>query len=295
MTRNVRTIPPPAQDRRSARAGARARVRTPVYWATTVIIAAESAMGGLWDVLRTDYVRTILEEDLNYPYYVAIIIGVCKLPAAVVLVAPGMPRLKEWVYAGVFFIYSGAVASHIAMDEFAAAAGPLGFAAITAASWATRPEPRRVLSSRPRYWSLLGALGSPEQTRARTIGYWTSTGIITFVLLSGGFADLLRREGTAAGVLDLGYPAYFLTILGIWKLLGTMALLAPRYPRLKEWAYAGAFFNFAGAFTSHAVSGSASSHLLWTGLFTVCTLMSWALRPEARMLTSETGTPARSG
>lgn len=289
MTEDISTSPSPVRDQAGAQAGAstRARARALAYWSTTMIIAAESALGGVWDVLRTDYVRTVLEGDLNYPYYVALIIGVCKIPAAVLLVTPGAPRLKEWVYAGVFFVYSGAVASHIATGDLAAAAGPLGFAAITAASWATRPESRRLLNSPPPPLfraSLRPPYASATGEKARTIGYRTTTAVIAFVLLTGGIADLLRREETSEGVLGLGFPAYFLTLLGAWKILGTVALLAPRRPRLKEWAYAGAFFNFAGAFTSHVISGSAATHLLWTGLFTLCTLMSWALRPESRVL-----------
>jgi hypothetical protein len=58
--------------------------------------------------------------------------------------------------------------------------------------------------------------------------------------------------------VHLGYPLYFVTILGFWKVLGAMALLAPRFPRLKEWAYAGTFFEMTGAAASHAMSGNAA-------------------------------------
>src|SRR5262249_20216038 len=75
--------------------------------------------------------------------------------------------------------------------------------------------------------------------RAKTIGYWTTTALLVLGVVSGGAAELARSPGTIEGIVRLGYPAYLATILGIWKVLGTVALLAPRFPLLKEWAYAG--------------------------------------------------------
>src|SRR4051794_27013175 len=92
-------------------------------------------------------------------------------------------------------------------------------------------------------------------SRAKVVGYWTATVILAFVLLSGGAAELARQRDTVAGMVLLGYPVYFVTILGAWKVLGGVALLAPRFPRLKEWAYAGIFFNMTGATASHAACG----------------------------------------
>jgi len=255
--------------------------RTVAFWMTTVIIAAESAVGGVWDILRTDYVRDVLEVQLGYPPYVAIILGICKIPGALVLLAPGLPRLKEWVYAGMMFIYTGAVASHLALGDVAGALGPTGFAAITMSSWALRPRSRHDFASGS--WILDHPVThAAVRGKAAVTGYWATTGVVVFVLLTGRAADLLRRPETAAGVVALGYPLYFVSILGFWKLLGAAALLAPRFPRLKEWAYAGTFYNFAGAFTSHLVSGSDTGHLIWTGLFSACTIASWVLRPQTR-------------
>ncbi|WP_233160058.1 DoxX family protein [Pseudonocardia sp. MH-G8] len=255
--------------------------RVVVFWFATGVIATESVVGGIWDILRTDYVRDVLEVQLGYPPYVAIILGICKIPGALVLLAPGFPRLKEWVYAGMIFIYTGAVISHLAVGDVAGAIGPVGFTVITMTSWALRPCSRRDLAAGTGF---LDRLSTPAVTsgKALLIWYWATTGVIVFVLLTGGLADLSRRPETAAGVLALGYPLYFVSILGSWKLLGVAVLLAPRFPRLKEWAYAGAFYNFAGAFTSHLVSGSDANHLIWTGLFSVCTIASWALRPHDR-------------
>jgi len=122
------------------------RSRTIAYWTTTAIIAWELAMGGVWDVLRVPYVRAVMEH-LGYPAYAIVIIGVWKLPGAVALLIPRFPRLKEWAYAGAFFNYTGAAASHLAVGDGAGKwAGPAIFAAIAMASWALRPPARRDLA-----------------------------------------------------------------------------------------------------------------------------------------------------
>jgi hypothetical protein len=118
----------------------------------------------------------------------------------------------------------------------------------------------------------------------KTISYWTATIIIAFVLLSGGAADLFRQKDTVGGMLHLGYPIYFVSILGVWKVFGAVALLAPRFPRLKEWAYAGVFFDLTGAAISHAACNDAIWHVIVTLSFAGIALASWALRPPERKL-----------
>jgi len=118
----------------------------------------------------------------------------------------------------------------------------------------------------------------------KAMGYWTATGLLCFGMLSGGVAELLQARATVAGMVALGYPVYFLTIIGTWKVLGTIALLAPGLPRLKEWAYAGIFFNMTGALLSHLAAGSAGWHVAVTGTFAALTVMSWALRPASRIV-----------
>jgi uncharacterized membrane protein YphA (DoxX/SURF4 family) len=128
--------------------------------------------------------------------------------------------------------------------------------------------------------SLPTALGS---ARSRRIAYWTTTVIIGWELLFGGAWDILRIPYVYKMVVgDLGYPEYFLVILGAWKLLGGVALLVPSFPRLKEWAYAGAFFNYTGAVASHLAVGDGV--LVWWGPagFAAILLASWALRPSSR-------------
>ncbi|WP_084514203.1 DoxX family protein [Nocardia acidivorans] len=262
------------------------RARVIAYWVTTAIIAVESAMGGVWDILRIDYVKDVIEDQLRYPTYVAVLIGIAKIPGAIVLVVPGFPRLKEWVYAGVLFIYTGASISLAVDGDYGAAVGPLGFAAITGVSWALRPESRRVVTLS---WAdrLAGNIFAK-------VGFWTATAVIGFVLLTGGVADLAQRGGTAGGMIELGYPTYFMYLLGAWKVLGALTILAPGFPRLKEWAYAGAFYDFAGAFGSHIAFGSIVSHKLWTSSFALCVLISWALRTGGRTLGSTVPHPVHT-
>jgi hypothetical protein len=119
---------------------------------------------------------------------------------------------------------------------------------------------------------------------AKTVGYWGATGILVFGMLSGGIAELAHRPQTVEGMKQLGYPVYFIMILGFWKLLGSLALLAPGLPRLKEWAYAGIFFNMTGAAASHVACGDATWHVVVTLGFAALTVASWALRPASRTL-----------
>ena len=120
----------------------------------------------------------------------------------------------------------------------------------------------------------------------KTIGYWVTTGILAAVLLSGGAAQMMRLPQNVEGMHRLGYPLYFMTILGVWKILGALALLAPRMPRLKEWAYAGAFFVLSGAVASHIAAGDRASLYVWPLLFAIFVIVSWALRPESRRMSA---------
>jgi DoxX-like family len=123
--------------------------RTLAYWIFTVIVAGEMIAGAMWDLLRIEYVRVVLTH-LGYPLYLLLILGVWKLPCGVVLLLPRFLRLKEWAYAGAFFNYSGAVASHVFVGDRATIwVWPLIFAIATVASWALRPPERRLAAARP--------------------------------------------------------------------------------------------------------------------------------------------------
>jgi len=127
--------------------------------------------------------------------------------------------------------------------------------------------------------------------RLKSIGYWATTAIVAFELLVGGTADLVHGPillfagDPAVQVMEqLGYPVYLLQILGVWKLLGAVALLLPRFPRLKEWAYAGSFIALTGAAASWAAIGGGADSIAVPLVFAVLTLVSWALRPPGRTL-----------
>ncbi len=122
--------------------------------------------------------------------------------------------------------------------------------------------------------------------RIKLTSYWVVTAFLLFNVLAGAVAELTQQKGNVEGMIFLGYPLYFMMILGVWKVLGTIALFVPRFPRLKEWAYAGIFFNMSGAAISHAVRGDAAWHVYYTGFLAVLTIASWALRPQSRTLGS---------
>jgi uncharacterized membrane protein YphA (DoxX/SURF4 family) len=117
---------------------------TRLYWTTTTLITAECAGGGLADLLRTPPFYPVM-IDLGYPPYLATIMGTAKLIAAVIIVVPALPRLKEWAYAGITINLVGAIASHVAMHQSPSnTIAPAAFLALTLTSWATRPPARRL-------------------------------------------------------------------------------------------------------------------------------------------------------
>jgi hypothetical protein len=118
----------------------------------------------------------------------------------------------------------------------------------------------------------------------KAIGYWTATVLVALPLLTSGTAQFVRQKETVEAIMRLGYPAYFVVILGFWKVLGGIALLAPRFPLLKEWAYAGAFFDLTGAAVSRVVCGSATWRVALAVALAALAMISWALRPPSRTL-----------
>jgi len=123
-------------------------------------------------------------------------------------------------------------------------------------------------------------------TRAKSITYWSTAILVAFFIGSGGVAQIAQYLGNPHGVVPvLGYPKYFFAILGFWKALGAVAILAPRFPLLKEWAYAGIVFDLTGAAASVAFSGSYGAyafHVIAPLIICALTVASWALRPESR-------------
>ena len=118
----------------------------------------------------------------------------------------------------------------------------------------------------------------------RAVVYWATTVFVVFNMFFGALAELAQFTPTAEGMQALGYPIYMMAILGTWKVLGSITLLIPRFPRLKEWAYAGMFFNMTGAAVSHLVAADEAWHVWYTASLAILVLVSWALRPESRTL-----------
>ncbi len=128
-------------------------------------------------------------------------------------------------------------------------------------------------------------------TKRNKIIYWIATLWLALGMFSTGMVQLLKVESEGAlappgvwGIKQLGYPVYFLTILAIWKLLGVVAVLIPKFPLLKEWAYAGFFFIMTGAIFSHVATGSAAVEWLPSLLLLTLTVVSWYFRPPGRKL-----------
>jgi hypothetical protein len=120
-------------------------------------------------------------------------------------------------------------------------------------------------------------------TRAKMIAYWVTTGLLVFCM-TGGIFELLGLKTTMDGIMRLGYPAYIIPALGLGKVLAIAAILWPGLPRLKEWAYAGIFFNMLGAFVSHVANRDPAWSIVVTLAIAGITLASWALRPRSRKL-----------
>jgi uncharacterized membrane protein YphA (DoxX/SURF4 family) len=119
--------------------------------------------------------------------------------------------------------------------------------------------------------------------RNRAAFYWLATALLVSELVLGGIWDVLRVPRVRQVIERLGYPTYFLVILGVWKLLGAIALVIPRFPRLKEWAYAGVVFNLTGALISHVASGDIEpGPMAYLVMLIGATAASWFLRPPSR-------------
>lgn len=118
----------------------------------------------------------------------------------------------------------------------------------------------------------------------KTATYWLCTGLLGLDFLVGGAFQITGAPQAVEGFAHLGYPAYFVTLLGVWKVLGALVLLVPGVPRLKEWAYAGIFFDVSAAVVSVIAVGDGVAPALLPFAFVLLALASWALRPASRAL-----------
>ncbi|HEY4874258.1 MAG TPA: DoxX family protein [Puia sp.] len=120
--------------------------------------------------------------------------------------------------------------------------------------------------------------------KGKLIWYWIITAILSFCIFFGGLAQTMQLKDVLQGFKPLGYPNYFISLIGVWKMLGVIAILIPKFKLLKEWAYAGIFFVMSGAVISHIASNDVSVQIIAPFLLAVLTVLSWYLRPLNRKI-----------
>ena len=123
-------------------------------------------------------------------------------------------------------------------------------------------------------------------TKRNKIIYWIATAWLALGMVSTGIVQLLKMKQETDMFIRLGYPVYLLTILAIWKFSGVIAVLIPKFPLLKEWAYAGFFFVMTGAIFSHLAIGDSGKEFFGPILLLVLTIVSWYFRPMNRKIIS---------
>lgn len=121
-------------------------------------------------------------------------------------------------------------------------------------------------------------------TKRNKIIYWISTLWLALGMTSTGIVQLIKMDEEVKNFSNLGYPLYLMTIMGVWKLLGVIAVLIPKFPLVKEWAYAGFFFAMSGAIVSHIVVKDSLSSSFGPLLLLVLTGISWYFRPADRKI-----------
>ena len=126
-----------------------------------------------------------------------------------------------------------------------------------------------------------------KQGKGKLIVYWIFTVLFTVGMFSSGLQQIFRQKDMVDMVGELGYPMYFMTIIGVWKILGVIAVLMPGFKLLKEWAYAGFFFVMTGALISHLAVGDYAVKAMLGPIFqTLFIVLSWYFRPANRKIIS---------
>lgn len=123
-------------------------------------------------------------------------------------------------------------------------------------------------------------------TKRTKIIYWIATLWLALGMVSTAIVQLIGMKEEVQNFSNLGYPLYLLTLLGVWKLLGVIAVLTPQIPLLKEWAYAGFFFAMSGAVISHIAIGNSLTQIAPPLLLLILTVVSWYFRPAPRKMIS---------
>lgn len=121
-----------------------------------------------------------------------------------------------------------------------------------------------------------------KESKGKLIAYWIVTVLVAANYGFAAFSYISRNEQVQMGAKALGYPVYFFVMLGVWKALGAIAILIPKTPIIKEWAYAGMFINLIGASVSCAVMGFEKQHIFMPLVVLLFVIASWALRPASR-------------
>lgn len=121
-------------------------------------------------------------------------------------------------------------------------------------------------------------------TKRNKIIYWIATVWLSLGMVSSGAVQIIKLKEEVDMMTHLGYPVYFLTVIGVWKMLGVVVVLLPRLPLVKEWAYAGFFFTMSGAVFSHMAAGDGAKEFFGPILLIVLTVVSWYFRPASRKL-----------
>ena len=119
-------------------------------------------------------------------------------------------------------------------------------------------------------------------SKRNKIIYWIATVWLALGMLSTGIVQLLKTNEEVEMMTRLGYPIYFLTIIAVWKILGVVAVLIPKFPLIKEWAYAGFFIAMSGAIISHLISGDEAKEIFGPTLLLILSMLSWYFRPADR-------------
>lgn len=121
--------------------------------------------------------------------------------------------------------------------------------------------------------------------KGKLITYWIATALLSFGMLGSGLAQVFQTKDMIDKIfVPLGYPLYFMYIIGIWKILGVIAILIPNFKLLKEWAYAGFFFVMTGAIFSHLVNGDGLAEIIPPLMQTIFIVLSWYFRPTSRKM-----------
>jgi len=121
--------------------------------------------------------------------------------------------------------------------------------------------------------------------KRKTLIYWISTALLAFGMLGSGLQQLFHTKEMVALINPLGYPLYFLYIIGTWKILGVISILIPRFKLIKEWAYAGFFFTMTGALFSHLAIGDYEIKAIIGPIMQITfIILSWHFRPVDRKI-----------